>query len=334
MDLSVSPGSRRTLVLSHRVFLRLIWPGRNCINGSSIIKFQARGAFQVPWLIFGIYLAIPIALFWLMDRMNALNDTSLFAALLVGLAYPAILAGGFGGLKASAGVQDVFKPIEAFTDSVIKSVTKATARNDKRFEDFVVAQMRSDRDVFDEVLGLAKSAVVDVAALEKQLADLDSAGTTDSALLLQKKARVIYLHLSGTPDFVGSLTKCKKLMKGRFWKSPIFQTRVAVGLMILIFAAALSAGIYYTTRPSFSVGHDGWRLTKSNSSEADRFRARENLRRFVVDSDMGKKTYQQLARILRSPRFARSARGHASSTTLAGEGPKVSRRDAMRRINR
>jgi hypothetical protein len=267
------------------------------------VDFKVSGAWLVPstWLIFGIYLAIPIALFWLMDRMNALNDTSFFAALLVGLAYPAILAGGFGGLKASAGVQDVFKPIEAFTDSVIKSVTKATARNDKRFEDFVVAQMRADKEVFDEVLNLAKSAVADVAALEKQLNDLESAGTTDSSLLLQKKARLIYLHLSGTPDFVRSLTKSEKVMKGRFWKSPIFQTRAVVGLMIFVFAAGLLAAVYLTTRPSFSIRYYGWRLTKPNSSEADRFRARENLRRSVVDSDMGMRTYQCLARLLRSP---------------------------------
>ena len=65
------------------------------------------------------------------------------------------------------------------------------------------------------------------AALEKQLNDLDSAGTTDSSLLLQKKAQLIYLYLSATPDFVRLLTKNKKVMKGRFWKSPIFQTRVA-----------------------------------------------------------------------------------------------------------
>ena len=267
------------------------------------VDFKVSGAWLVPstWLIFGIYLAIPIALFWLMDRMNALNDTSLFAALLVGLAYPAILAGGFGGLKASAGIQDVFKPIEAFTDSVIKSVTKSAARNDKRFEDFVVAQMRSDKAVFDEVLGLAKGAVVDVAALEKQLNDLDSAGNTDSSLRLQKKAQLIYLYLSGTPDFVRLLTKNKKVMKGRFWKSPIFQTRIVVGLMVFVFGAGLLAAVYFTTRPSFSVGYYGWRLTKQNSSQSDRSRARENLRRSVVDSDLGKKTYQQITRILRSP---------------------------------
>jgi hypothetical protein len=266
------------------------------------VDFKVSGAWLVPstWLIFGIYLAIPIALFWLMDRMNALNDTSFFAALLVGLAYPAILAGGFGGLKASAGVQDVFKPIEAFTDSVIKSVTKATARNDRRFEDFVVARMRSDKNVFNEVLGLAKSAVVDVAPLEKQLKDLD-AGTSDGSLLLEKRARLIYLYLSGTPDFVRSLTKSKNVMKGQFWRSPIFQTRAVVVLMIFVFGAGLSAAVYFTTRPSFSVSYYGWRLTKRSSSESDRFRARENLRRSVVDSDFGKKTYQQLTRRLRSP---------------------------------
>jgi hypothetical protein len=90
-------------------------------------------------------------------------------------------------------------------------------------------------------------------------------------------------------------------MKRRFWKSPIFQTRAVVGSMILIFGFGLWAGIYYTTRPSFSVGYYGWRFTKSNSSESDRFRARENLRRAVVDPDIGKKTYEQLARIIRSP---------------------------------
>ena len=67
------------------------------------VDFKVSGAWLVPstWLVFAIYLAIPIALFWLMDRMNALNDTSLLAALLVGFAYPAILAGGFGRLAVA-----------------------------------------------------------------------------------------------------------------------------------------------------------------------------------------------------------------------------------------
>src|SRR5436190_7308283 len=292
MDLSVSPDLDARSCYLIVLFCGLISARSQLYK--RFVDFKVSGAWLVPstWLIFGIYLAIPIALFWLMDRMNALNDTSLFAALLVGLGYPAILAGGFGGLKVSAGVQDVFKPIEAFTDSVIKSVTKAAARNDKRFEDFVVGQMLIDQSVYDEVLTLTKSSGVDVTALEKQLSELDNAGITDKSLLLQRKARAIYLYLSGTPDFVRSLTTSKNVMKKQFWKSPIFQTRVVVGLMVLFFAVALWAGIHFATRPSFSIRYYGWRLTKPNSSDFDRFRARENLRHSIVDSHTGMDTYQ------------------------------------------
>ena len=38
------------------------------------------------WMMFVTFIVTPLGLFWLMDRMNALSDTSFFAALLVGLA--------------------------------------------------------------------------------------------------------------------------------------------------------------------------------------------------------------------------------------------------------
>ena len=162
------------------------------------------------WLMFGIYLLTPLALFWLMDRVGALNDTSLLAALLVGLAYPAILAGGFGGLRAPTGLEGVFKPVEAFIDAIKKSVLEATARNQKRFEDFVVGRMRADSTIFDDLRVMAESGPINVAALQKQLKDLESAGITDASMLQEQKARVIYLYLSSIPDFVETLTAKKK----------------------------------------------------------------------------------------------------------------------------
>ena len=307
MDLSVSPDFDARWCYLIVLFLGLISARWQLYK--RFVDLKISGVWLVPntWLIFGIYVVTPIALFWLMDRMNALNDTSLFAALLVGFAYPAVLSGGFGGLKAPAGLQNVFKPIEAFTDSIIKSVIKATARNDAGFEDFVVGRMRSDKDVYQEVLDLTKSSVTDLQALQKQLKDLDSAGdaadaeTTDSSLRLERKARVIYLHLSGTPDFLAKLTKCEDVMKRQFWKSPIFQTRAVVGLMIFIFVCGLFAAVYIVNRPSFSSDYYGWRLTKTNSSESDRCRAKENLRRSIVDPTIGVKTYEELTRRLRSP---------------------------------
>jgi hypothetical protein len=267
------------------------------------VEAKISGVWLVPntWFIFGIYLVFPLALFWLMDRMSALNDTSLFAALLVGLAYPAILAGGIGGLKAPSGVEGALKPLQAFTDSVITSVTKITARNNKKFEDFVVSRMRTTPAIFDDVLATAKSSPIDVPALEKQLTELDQVGIADTSVLLEKKARIIYLYLSGAPDFVETLTGNKELMKGRRWYSPIFRTKIVVGVMIFLFVVLLGLGIYIVTRPSLAVTYYGWRISKMNNSERDRFRARENLRQFLRDPKLGEQTYQYLARAVRLP---------------------------------
>jgi hypothetical protein len=300
MDLSVSPDFDARLCYLIVLLCGLISARVQLYK--RFLELKISGVWLVPntWLIFGIYLFTPLALFWLMDRMSAVTDTSLFAALLVGLAYPAILGGGFGGLKAPSGVEGILKPIEAFTDSVIKSVTKATARNGKRFEDFVVGRMRSDPVIYDDLLALVKNSGVDVAKLEKELADL-AAGISDKSVLLDKKARLIYLYLSATPEFVAVLTSNKKLMQGRLWKSPIVKTRVVVSLMIVLFAGLLSFGVYALTRPSLSVKYYGWRVSKTNNSERDRFRAREKLRQYLRDPKMGVSGYQYLARTVRLP---------------------------------
>jgi hypothetical protein len=270
------------------------------------LDLKISGIWLVPntWLIFGIYVAIPLALFWVMDRMGAVNDTSLFAALLVGLAYPAIIAGGFGGLQAPTGVAGVLKPLDAVTDAIIKSVNKAVRRNKKRFEDFVVGRMKADTKIFDELLSLAKRSPIDVAALEKQLNDLKNSGIADPSDLLEKQARAIYLPLSGCPDFVETLTAKEKLMQGHGLKSPIIRTRVVVSSIIVLFLALVAVGAYFLTRPSLSVAYYGWRLGKATNSEHDRFRAREKIRYYLLNPlnpQFGKETYQHLMRIVRSP---------------------------------
>src|SRR5262249_19681674 len=145
------------------------------------------------WLLFGIYVAIPLALFWVMDRIGAVNDTSLFAALLIGLAYPAILAGGFGGLQAPTGITGVLKPLNAVIDAVIHSVTAATERNERRFEDFVVRRMTADTAIYGDLYNLAKSGLTNFDELEKKLKDFENSGIKDPELS-DKKSREIYLQ--------------------------------------------------------------------------------------------------------------------------------------------
>ena len=99
MDLSVSPDWDTRLCYLVVLLCGLVSARIQLYK--RFVEAKISGAWLVPntWLVFGIYVFIPIALFWLMDRTSALTDTSLFAALLIGLAYPAILAGGFGGMR-------------------------------------------------------------------------------------------------------------------------------------------------------------------------------------------------------------------------------------------
>ncbi|HXM73671.1 MAG TPA: hypothetical protein VN904_00225, partial [Chthoniobacterales bacterium] len=105
MDLSVSPDLDARWCYAVVLVCGLI--SAQLQLNKRFLELKISRVWIVPntWFVFLIYLFIPLALFWVMDRTGALNDTSLFAALLVGLAYPAILAGGFGGLKTPTGIE-------------------------------------------------------------------------------------------------------------------------------------------------------------------------------------------------------------------------------------
>ena len=302
MDLTLSPDLDARLCYGI-VFLCAILSARiQVVKRFVALKVPTSMIWLVPntWLIFGIYLLTPLGLFWLLDRMSGLSDTSLFSALLVGLAYPAILAGGFGGLKSPAGLDGILKPVSAFTDSVVEAVNKKVARNEKRFEDYVVGRMLTLDKVFDELLQLVKSSAKDVPALDKQLADLDAAKIPDKTLLTEKKARIIYLYLSSIPDFVDVLTKNEKWIGNR-WKSPIYQARVIASLAVLLLAGVFGCGVWASFDPNVALIYHVWRLGKPNNSARDRGRASERLGVFLQDTNLGPVAYQSIARAIRAP---------------------------------
>src|ERR1700748_2075579 len=62
------------------------------------------------WLLLGAYTAVPLLLFWALDRADALHDTSLFAAILVALTYRQILAGSSQGITVPSGLATAWQP--------------------------------------------------------------------------------------------------------------------------------------------------------------------------------------------------------------------------------
>jgi hypothetical protein len=91
MDLSVSPVLEAYVCYAVVLLLGAV---------TAVIQISRRlgdlaGVWTVPqtWLLFVLYLLVPIGLFWLLDRTSAITDTSLFAAILVGVGYVGIMSG-------------------------------------------------------------------------------------------------------------------------------------------------------------------------------------------------------------------------------------------------
>jgi hypothetical protein len=285
------------------VFLCAVLSARvQVLKRFSALNFPTLLVWRVPntWLIFLVYLLLPMALFWFMDRMGALSDTSLFSALLVGLAYPAILAGGFGGLKGPSGLDGILKPLTLFVDSVVTAVNRKLARNEKKFEDYLVKRMMASDKMLKQMQELAESAAGESTRLKDQLAGLDKMNMPDKRLLTEKKARAIYLRLSAMPDFIEIVTRNQEWM-GPWWRSPIRQAQGITILMALLIASLFCGGLCWVTQPKVTLMYHVWRLGKANNSTRDRGRAMERLRMFLQDATLGPASYQSLTWAMHAP---------------------------------
>src|SRR3970040_2391678 len=130
MDLSVSPDIEAfwsyLIVLVLGVFVA------NRQVATRLEGFKDVWLVGDTWILFFAYLAVPLGLFWLLDRTDAVKDSSLFAALLVGIGYERILAGGDGALAAPQGVAGYWGPFVAYANRVAEKIRNAARRADRR----------------------------------------------------------------------------------------------------------------------------------------------------------------------------------------------------------
>jgi hypothetical protein len=236
-----------------------------------VLKSKAIYAWclRTTWLVFTTYLVIPLILFWLLDRTGALQDTSLFAAILVGLAYPAVLAGGTS-LKPAQGVAGVVGWLNKAADSLVTKTTAYVAVEDRLFMRNVVEAMLLDPARQTAVERLAKSyADVPASVINGELAS-----QPDPAA----KAQVAYDYATNSAYGIkplGQIVKSWKL-KGvhcphaRAWRSCTVYASV-LGAISVVVAGLLFAG------PGDDVFRV-WRIVKPGVSAADLHRNREILK--------------------------------------------------------
>ena len=279
------------------------------------------GIWLVPrtWLLFSMYVAVPVVLFWLLDRTGAITDTSVFAAVLVGIGYERIIAGGAAGAAGAAGagpggapalrapgeVSQFWTPFLAYADRVERLVRERTQARQQRLVDRIIAEIVQDPPRLTALQNLAMRFAPDVAALQQQLAAIDAnVGALGANGVLEHKIRLLYGFLAAVPN-AHELMKDNNIISARLYWRQIKRIHVilalaAVAVVVVIIAifAAASARVELTKGwASYYV----WRLGKINSTNVDQDRSRQKLVKLMRNQQINDTAVRELTSLLRRP---------------------------------
>jgi len=268
-----------------------------------------RGIWFLPrtWLLFAAYVAVPLGLFWLLDRTGAINDTSFFAAVLVGVGYERIITGGSETLQAPGEASRFWTPFLAYADRVERLVREQIARSQARLDERVIGAIVNDPQRFEALEALAMSRSPDMQNLQSQLTAINQTGANrGEAALLERKARLLYGVLVAIPDGYFLMKSKGIISPSLYWFylkriGTFFQSTVA----FLFLIAIIFSTVWYFD-PDYEADlarYYVWRISKTNSTSYDQFRARQRLLNLMNDPTVAARASGDLAGLLRRPGF-------------------------------
>jgi hypothetical protein len=233
------------------------------------------------WILLAAYTVVPVALFWLLDRADAMHDTSLFAAILVGATYRQILTGGSSAVNVPGGFAKAWQPFVVWSDHVAAGIRARIERNKGQYEGKVIQHIATTPAVYDKIRRLVLNSSTKPAELQARLNDLDTLQPPlDEAGVLERKAALLYTILKDLPainldQFLldeGVISRTDYYLYEEEWKSKIFVIAIAAGFFVSL--AAFSGKLL---SPENRARYDIWRFQKAKTTAQDRFRARERL---------------------------------------------------------
>ena len=215
------------------------------------------------WMVFTIYLSIPLALFWFLDRAGAIHDSSAFAALLVGLVYPAVLSGGTS-IKSVQGLGGVFDWLNKAADSLVTKTTLKVTLQGQLFERVVVDHLAVAANNTDYNL------VEALALLYSDSPDQVKADLAAAAGNLKAKAQIVYDAATGSAQGLKPINNSLKKFASKpqivspYSRAKNWVTGYVV-LLILLVALALILALTEAGRERFLL----WRVAKPSVTASD-----------------------------------------------------------------
>lgn len=298
MDLSVSPDLNALYCYAIVILLGLVTAGGQI--STRLVNMPSKWIMVNTWLLFFAFLFLPVGLFWLLDRTGAIHDTSLFAAVLIGAGYQQILTGNLASIRPSGDISKFWQPFSAWADHVADRIRNRVARNDALFIEKLFADVTNSSAKQDSLKSLALAHSTNAPELEKALQAVQGqAGVLGDKGVLEKSIRVQYDDLTRSEPLTWQfLLHEHKVIKGWFyywyekeWRSKTAAIAVAI---ILIIGAAFGLNGLWTSQ---NLGrYYVWRLAKANATDVDHFRARQQLVKYLVQTDA---PYRNLTNLLR-----------------------------------
>jgi hypothetical protein len=254
------------------------------------------------WLLFFAYTFVPIVLFWFLDRTNAVHDTSLFAAVLVGFGYQQILTGSLGSIRAPSDVSKFWQPFGVWADSISDRIRERISVNKSQFDERLLSTIRTDDAKFAALRTVALVHADDPNALNQSLQAIanNQAVLTDAGVRA-KQASFLYetLQQSSPQQFEYLLYKTDVIpKKWYFWYAKEWRSKTAAILVAAILLASAVGGVWSIGTPQNRARYYVWRLHKENATDYDRFRARTKLVGYLATTPS---TYSQLTHLLKVP---------------------------------
>jgi hypothetical protein len=283
------------------------------------------------WLLFFAYTLIPLGLFWLLDRTNAIHDTSVFAAVLVGVGYQQILSGSFATLKAPGDVSIFLKPFAAWSAAITVQIRDRVAIRDGQFDENLLSTIVNDPGKFDALKQVVMVHVADPLALDASLAAIAANRAVLGDIGVHtRQAQTLYMNLKqASPQQFqyllrrdGIISRGSYLWYARGWRS--WATAIVVCLILLGGAGVAAAMLRNTSIVSH---YFLWRLDKSNDSDVDRFRAEKRLGTYLANEPS---VCAGLAEMLTAPNLADKTEKAINSILIANWDKTVRPDDCLR----
>jgi hypothetical protein len=274
MDLSASPDFDAFYCYLIVFFLGLITAIIQ-IN-KRLLNYPGKWVTWNTWTLLAAYTMLPVVLFWFLDRVNAIHDTSLFAAILIGAGYQQVLSGNLATIRAGE-ISKIWQPFTAWSDYIGDRIRDRIITNAERFDEELRSAVLSDPKKQEDLKFLAMTHAKDPAALKKQLDDITAqqAALGDKGIQL-KLIGALYDSLKiSSPRSFEYLLHTKGVISSfvyhwytKQWRSKAtaLVAAIAVVILLLLGARSLNMGRYYE-----------WRLKKDNATDIDRYRARNKL---------------------------------------------------------